>query len=266
MQELIIDYSDCQSQAPLRNATDTPEFNPIPSGKVSSSFKPSNRTPDHGPTWQRHTEKITYGSYTKQTPTTICTLQFVIPEDIHPPILFYYRLTNFYQNHRRYVKSLDTDQLKGTAVTYDTIKGGSCDPLRFEEKTKRPYYPCGLVANSLFNDTFRNLTPVGNSRNNKTYELFKKGISWASDKALYGNTKYKPQDIAVPPNWQERWGPDGYTDENLPPNLDQDEEFQVWMRSAGLPAFSKLSRRNDHDILRAGAYQMEIELSMSINQ
>lgn len=211
--------------------------------------------------WAKHNETIKYGTDTKNTSSTVCTLQFVIPEDIGPPVLFYYRLTNFYQNHRRYVKSLDTDQLKGTAVSKSTISGGSCDPLRLGDNDK-PIYPCGLIANSIFNDSFRDLKPL-NSRNTSetVYALKNEGIAWSSDKALYGPTTYKPEDIAVPPNWKEQW-PHGYTEAHPPPNLETWEEFQVWMRSAGLPNFSKLAKRNDADALKCGTYQMEVVLSM----
>lgn len=211
--------------------------------------------------WATHNETVYYGSEKKQKPTTVCTLQFVIPKDIGPPVLFYYRLTNFYQNHRRYVKSLDTDQLKGTAVSTDTIAGGSCDPLRLDPKGK-PYYPCGLIANSIFNDSFRDLKPLNSRNNEKVYTLTNKGIAWSSDKALYGKTNYKLEDIAVPPNWAEQYPNGAYTNEHPPPDLDTWEEFHVWMRSAGLPAFSKLAKRNDDDPLKCGTYQMQVLLSM----
>ena len=200
-----------------------------------------------------------YEGGTAKNPTPFCTLQFQIPNNIGPPVLFYYRLTNFYQNHRRYVKSLDSDQLKGDAVSASTIKSGSCDPLRLDSSGK-PYYPCGLIANSLFNDTFESpvfLNPKSNNNANETYPMTNTSIAWSSDKALYGKTKYKPQDIAVPPNWQERW-PDGYSDEHPPPSLENDEGFQVWMRTAGLPAFSKLALRNDNQTMNCGTYRVNI--------
>lgn len=219
--------------------------------------------------WQKHYITKQYGITPgkledKKTPTAVCTLQFLIPNDLKPPVLMYYRLTNFYQNHRRYVKSLDTAQLKGDAVKASTIKDGTCDPLRIDNATGLPYYPCGLVANSLFNDTFSNpvLQNVRNSNQaNQTYNMTNKGIAWESDKALYGLTKYKLEDIAVPPNWIERWPSGKYTEDNPPPNLDQDEEFQVWMRSAGLPAFSKLAKRNEKETMGCGTYHMDVELS-----
>lgn len=267
VQELIIDYSDCELQAPLRNAT--PSIAVIPSSKVSSSFKSANCSGDV-PMWQRDYRTKQYGINpdkleTKKKPQAVCILQFLIPNDLKPPVLLYYRLTNFYQNHRRYVKSLDTSQLKGDAVSANTIKGGSCDPLRLDNATGLPYYPCGLVANSLFNDSFSNpvLLNVPNSNdNNQTYNMTNKGIAWDSDKALYGVTKYKLEEIAVPPNWIERYPSGRYTEDNPPPPLHEDEEFQVWMRSAGLPAFSKLARRNDHETMKCGMYELEVELSM----
>lgn len=263
MKELIIDYSDCQTQAPFSENGDPSNAAIIPSGKVSSSFPQSNCTIAHEPMWYRHNETIKYGVDTKKTPSTVCTLQFVIPENIGPPVLFYYRLTNFYQNHRRYVKSLDTDQLKGTVVSTDIIKGGSCDPLRLNPDGK-PYYPCGLIANSLFNDSFRELEALNpRNRSENVYALSNKGIAWSSDKKLYGQTKYNPAEIAVPPNWVEQY-PNNYTHEHPPPNLETWEEFQVWMRSAGLPAFSKLAKRNDDDVLKCGTYKMEIVLSMLV--
>lgn len=36
-----------------------------------------------------------------------CTITFTVNETIPAPIYFYYQLDNFYQNHRRYVKSRD---------------------------------------------------------------------------------------------------------------------------------------------------------------
>lgn len=223
--------------------------------------------------WQKQQINKQYGINPKKlenktTPTTVCTLQFLIPNDLKPPVLLYYRLTNFYQNHRRYVKSLDTEQLKGSAVSEGTIKGGSCDPLRLDNATGLPYYPCGLIANSLFNDTFNN--PVlqnvrHSSLKNQTYNMTNKGIAWDSDKALYGKTKYNLDQIAVPPNWIERWPSGRYTVDNPPPNLDEDEEFQVWMRSAGLPAFSKLAKRNDNETMGCGTYRLDIELSMYLD-
>jgi hypothetical protein len=78
-----------------------------------------------------------------------CVIQFDVPADLEPSILLYYKLTNFYQNHRRYVNSLDADQLKGKHRTFNDLKNGNCKPVAVEDD--KVIYPCGLIANSLFN-------------------------------------------------------------------------------------------------------------------
>jgi hypothetical protein len=206
---------------------------------------------------EKRDEKPPYG--VQQNGTTVCTLLFDIPNDIGPPVLLYYRLTNFYQNHRRYVKSLDTDQLKGSFISNSTISSSACDPLKLAPNGKA-YYPCGLIANSLFNDTIP--SPVALNSNQgvdgtKTYNMTNNGIAWSSDAQLYLKTAYTRDQVMPPPNWYNRY-PDGYTTENDVPDLSTYEEFQVWMRTAGLPTFSKLALRNDHDVMTAGTYQIQI--------
>ena len=84
----------------------------------------------------------------------------------------------------------------------------------------------------------------------------KSGIAWNSDKDLYGTTKYKWADVAVPPNWREKYG-DQYTDD-WHPEIENDEALHVWMRLAGLPTFSKLAQRNDDTAMASGTYQLNI--------
>lgn len=196
--------------------------------------------------------------------TPVCSLQFNIPDNLKPPVLLYYRLTNFYQNHRRYVKSLDSEQLKGTAVSNDSL--GACDPLN-TNSTGAPIYPCGLIANSFFNDTIYNpiqLNTHYSNAQNITYNMTQDGIAWNSDSALYGHTKYDYSAIAVPPNWHLRYQ-NGYSADAQPPKLNEDYPFQVWMRTAGLPNFSKLAKRNDNETMECSMYQVDINSSMSFS-
>lgn len=62
---------------------------------------------------------------------------------------FYYGLSNFFQNHRRYVISKDDYQLHGSVETPKP----SCEPYRFDPNGK-VYAPCGAIAMSLFNGNF----------------------------------------------------------------------------------------------------------------
>ncbi|KAJ4369845.1 alkylphosphocholine resistance protein lem3 [Neocucurbitaria cava] len=262
VQELSIDYTNCNTTAPLIDAnfdaSKQSNMTDIPSGRVSAHFKSAMTTQ---PQWGYSSENYTWPSGVTQK-TSVCILSITIPNDVAPPVLFYYRLTNFYQNHRRYVKSIDTEQLKGTARSAGDINSGDCSPLGVADDG-RPYYPCGLIANSMFNDTFGNLTAANpqqteDSATSTFYNMTTAGTSWSHEGDLYGKTKYKPSDVVPPPNWQEQYPEDGYNSLSELPNLHDWEQFQVWMRTAGLPTFSKLAQRNDNDVLKAGTYRLKI--------
>ncbi|CZR68635.1 related to cell division protein CDC50 [Phialocephala subalpina] len=273
VQEIILDYSKCYTDAP-----DYPTTSPMPSNLVHLSFNKnsSNQVQADPPSWTKKTINYTWHqgadeNSTVTLPTIQCTLNFTIPNNMNPPVLFYYRLTNFYQNHRRYAKSFNNDQLSGKAVSASSIDGSDCTPLTTEtiDGVKKPYYPCGLAANSLFNDTFSNPVllnvPGGSSSPNRTYVMQNNSdISWSSDKELYGKSKYNWSDVIVPPNWQARF-PNGYSDDYFP-DLVNDEAFQVWMRLAGLPTFSKLAQRNNEDIMEAGTYTVDINHNFNVTE
>lgn len=257
VQELSIDYSHCNATAPACNAQGT-NFDPIPTSAVSYSFR-NEVSADDAPTWCRETQYISYGGTTNVT-TPVCRMQFHVPDVLSPPVLLYYRLTNFYQNHRRYVKSFDMQQLNGEYRSASDIDGSDCDPLQLGEDGK-PYYPCGLIANSLFNDTI--FPPLAlnwpGESGNYTYDMKNTSIAWDSDKELYKTvtTDVYPYGSVVPPMyWREKYP---VYNETFPyPDLHTDEAFQVWMRTAGLPTFSKLARRNDTRAMEIGRYQVDV--------
>lgn len=266
VQEIVIDYTNCYSDAPLY-----PKFETIPSDLVVSHFKSGSNNTNGDAQWSRMDTNASYGPNGQiLVPTVQCSLKFYIESDMKPPVLFYYKLTNFYQNHRRYVKSFDADQLKGTAVSASSISSGDCSPLTTTkiDGVEKPYYPCGIVANSVFNDTFSNpvlLNVPDSNEDNRTYYMTNSSdISWSTDKDLYGPSKYNWSDVAVPPNWVERY-PNGYSDE-YNPQLENDEGFQVWMRTAGLPTFSKLAQRNNTDVMIAGQYQVDINHHFNVTE
>lgn len=78
-----------------------------------------------------------------------CILDFTVPKTMQGPVYMYYRLTNFYQNHRLYIKNYDPEQLLGHIVGSSTLNT-NCGPLAYTADG-RVIYPCGLVANSMFN-------------------------------------------------------------------------------------------------------------------
>ncbi|CAI7588134.1 hypothetical protein N7533_008640 [Penicillium manginii] len=246
VQELVIDYTDCGAQAPEGGS-----WQSIPR-QVSYTFKAKPATQ---PSWRKNV-----GTGTNNV---TCELMFEIPESMGPPVFMYYRLTNFYQNHRRYVQSLSLDQLKGTAVSNSTIKSSTCSPLAIDDKTQKAIYPCGLIANSIFNDSISEpkLVSGDSSSSGVTYNMTKKGIAWSSDKDLYKQSKYDQHAVVPPPNWADY----DYAKDGLPA-LHEDEDFMVWMRTAGLPSFSKLSRRNDDTAMEKGTYQLSIKDQFNVTE
>ncbi|PKA62792.1 ALA-interacting subunit 1 [Apostasia shenzhenica] len=169
-----------------------------------------------------------------QNPTIdkTCTRILKVPKDMDSPIYVYYQLDNFYQNHRRYVKSRNDQQLRDRSKANDT---SGCDP----EKTTSdgtPIVPCGLIAWSLFNDTY-NFT----RGNGEALKVNKNDISWKSDR------DHKFGSDVFPRNFQNGTLIGGGTlDSNKP--LSEQEDLIVWMRTAALPTFRKLYGRIEVDL------------------
>jgi hypothetical protein len=115
----------------------------------------------------------------------------------------------------------------------------------------------------LMEDTFTSpvlLNVGGSSGSNQTYAMSTDDIAWSSDTARFGQTTYTNDQVEPPPNWVLQY-PNGYTDDRPIPDLSTFYALQVWMRTAGLPTFSKLARRNGNQTLKAGTYQMDIAMS-----
>ncbi|GAA6062324.1 hypothetical protein JCM10212_006876 [Sporobolomyces blumeae] len=251
VKEFTIDYTQCEFTAP--NTT----FSALPTNDYS--FRLNSDDAVQAPTWQ-FTHDDAEADVSRQN---LCRVQFELPTKLDAPVFMYYKLTNYYQNHRRYVKSVATNQLMGDEVSYDSISGGDCKPV--DVRDNKIVYPCGLIANSLFNDTFLPpvlLNPAGTT-GNQTYNMTDRGIAWPGESKKYRVTKYSADQIVPPPNWVARY-PDGYTDATIP-DLTQDEHFQVWMRTAGLPTFRKLYFRNDDEDMPAGSYEIDVYMNYPVH-
>ncbi|KAM3963890.1 cell cycle control protein 50A-like isoform 1-T1 [Aphomia sociella] len=211
-------------------------------------------------------ENITCAEYIKQNLSQPCTciIPFNLTEDFKGDVYFYYGLSNYYQNHRRYVKSRDDNQLLGRLSPTPST---DCEPFAYDNKV--PIAPCGAIANSLFNDTltvhFEDLT--------KVVPVLRTGIAWDSDKRIKfqnpkGNLKDAFANYTKPVNWHVNiWELDLEDPTN---NGFQNEDLIVWMRTAALPTFRKLYRRVDHskvgyvDGLVKGAYILQVAYNYSV--
>ncbi|OQR91037.1 hypothetical protein ACHHYP_05042 [Achlya hypogyna] len=212
-----------------------------------------------------------------------CIVQFTLQSDMKAPIMVYYQLDNFYQNHRRYVSSRSDAQLRGDAdpnlstcsgaTMSTTVKYNSTAELAPGTATASyKLNPCGLIANSLFNDLFwiNSLTTpdgtyLGQTDAYKGKEVVnlmsQSGLAWKSDieskfknpssvadtdLMLWQNSKYR--NVIPAYKGQERiLNVTGWT-EPAPLYGVETERFIVWMRTAGLPNFRKLYGRIETDL------------------
>ncbi|KAL1926440.1 hypothetical protein VTP01DRAFT_5769 [Rhizomucor pusillus] len=255
--EITIDYTRCIEQTPNEPA-------PLTEDLYSYKFTSENTTGIRAPSYKLTQESTYLNGNPAPSGETVprCTIEFTIAIQLQSPVYIYYRLTNFYQNHRKYVKSLSYNQLNGENISPNDA-GASCAPVATSPDGKI-YYPCGLIANSMFNDSISNLVllnPQG-SNDNITYTMSEKGIAWSSDVSRYKQTSMPPDQLAPPPNWIKRY-PSGYTADNLF-DPSQDEHFLVWMRTSWYPTFRKLYSNYHGDPLQPGTYQLQVDLNYDI--
>ncbi|KAF9285014.1 hypothetical protein BGZ68_004220 [Mortierella alpina] len=258
--EMSFEYTSCKEAL---TPSPVPEANFVHKASVGSFPQPSYHIIDANGT--NPSVNTNVGDYTY--PVKRCIVELTIPVDLPPPVMLYYKLTNFYQNHRRYTKSLDYKQLAGEASDASQITARKGCSL-----TNELIYPCGFIANSLFNDTIVGLnaratpgapagTPAG-----ENYEFSKNGIAWSSDRGRFKKYGYTNLSAILPPeNWRGRWPKGVYSEDFPPPDISTDEPFQVWMRTAGWPTFLKAYGRNDAQTLKAGNYTMSIDMNFPID-
>lgn len=147
--EITLDYTDCENQTPSSSNTSldfvtlsTYNYR-LSAGHTNAPYSPPqfafvNRTDDSSVNFAEKRQ---------------CFIQFDVPYDLDHTVLLYYKLTNFFQNHRRYVKSIDMNQLKGNYVSVHSLDTGDCKPIT--SSGNKAIYPCGLIANSVFNGASR---------------------------------------------------------------------------------------------------------------
>jgi hypothetical protein len=240
------------------------------------------------------------------------TVPIHVPETMAPPVLIYYQLDNFYQNHRRYAKSRSDLQLAGDLPSGDDMS--DCDPIlnpgqyrgigettsvrldngdTFDVRSL-VYNPCGLIAWSMFNDSYTlrrtrdnfivcNGSLFGPSgepiATSVTQPCEKKNIAWPSDP----DVKYQAPPAVQDGNPGSRGPPKYYGNKgfefaiNTSREVDNaaangwylgenghkvpdptDLDLMVWMRLASLSTFRKLYRRITAE-LEAGSYEVVVD-------
>lgn len=167
------------------------------------------------------------------------------------PVYIYYELHNFYQNHRKYVKSKDYEQLQGSIKSVGDLV--LCDPIKTNSDAgvtlaydgvtaldpDGPANPCGLIAKSVFTDTYEFYDSGDNQ-----ITIDETNIAWESDK----DYKFKRPHNAEQIQWIDV----------------KDEHFIVWMRTAGMPNFRKLWGKIHQD-LEPGDYYFIVDNTYDVS-
>ncbi|VDN17617.1 unnamed protein product [Dibothriocephalus latus] len=176
------------------------------------------------------------------------------------PVYMYYELSSFYQNHRTFARSVSIEQLRGLNVSKKNLQ--KCQPLLSPKNGSDVYMPCGLLSNSIFNDTIL-LKFVESPSSTHPVPLKNSSIAWKSDiEKMYGTVPQSGWKGTIkPPNWPKP----AY--ERSAGAFKTDEELMVWNRIAPFPNFRKLHRILDtrpglfESGLPAGKYSLEINSS-----
>jgi len=171
--------------------------------------------------------------------------------DIFPmqgPILIYYYIENFHQNHRGYEDDRDDKQLAGK-----TIEGADCGYGYVQ--------PCGFAANTMFTDKIANIKDASGKSQVKSSQgmndpKLKEDLSYSMEKYAYAAPK-KPSDPGRRPYLWTKEMHNNYT-ANEPSFM---EDFKVWMRLAPLPKFRKLWYRmgDQMDKLDKGTIDIDVK-------
>ena len=199
--------------------------------------------------------------------TCTCRHNFTLTKAMPENVFAYYGLTNFFQNHRRYVKSRDDNQLVGNHVDLDSVSS-DCRPYSHtvENGILRVIAPCGAVANSLFNDTYT-LIYSGSE-----VPLLRTDIAWSSDYNVKFNNPPPVNDLNVafsryakPLFWQT--SAEYLDNSSILNNGYQNEALIVWMRTAAFPQFRKVYGRLDRRSVQfsAGLLPGDYSLIVSYN-
>lgn len=136
----------------------------------------------------------------------LCVKELVIEEDLEEPIDIFYRIENFYINHKDFVRSKSYDQLRNKLNVNVTIK--NCEGVQymhetnindenskntteyysFDKSTKllntSKAYPCGLFPKYFFNDNYE-MRKDGKKIDINTKDF----LSWLNNSILYKNNE-----------------------------------------------------------------------------
>ena len=179
--------------------------------------------------------KIRYDTFCNESIHDNCSITFSIEEKMTKPIMIYYQIDEFSQNHRVYMDSKSNKQLNGEEVSKEDLeKSGECDNMVLNKDIGVYYlnpddvaYPCGLMARSYFRDRYLDW-----QINGKEINVTVENIAYKSDKKKYEKIGY---------NEEKHWI-----------NM-TDEHFMIWMRPSPFSNPRKLWGIIEEEDIEAGS-------------
>ncbi|KAG5668613.1 hypothetical protein PVAND_016549 [Polypedilum vanderplanki] len=173
-----------------------------------------------------------------------CQYFFTIEKPLKGKVFIYYKLTNFYHNHRAFKSSIAANQFLGDL---ENVSEGECKNFHLHPVTNVTIVPCGAIANSFFNDSMK-LSYVGANNDLIEVPMLKTGIAlnYEKETKFFNPTGLKEalRSYSKPLTWQRNLMElDQQNEDN---NGFQNEDFIVWMRGEALKKFRKLYRKVDH--------------------
>ena len=113
-----------------------------------------------------------------------------VTEKMKKPVYIYYQANEFYQNHRKYSKSISYKQLKGEKITKDEARiqcdmAYEGDDFNRARKINPPYksnqvaYPCGITSKSFLDIK---IDAEYTDSNGISYSIKDDDITWAFDR------------------------------------------------------------------------------------
>ena len=207
---------------------------------------------------QRYDDTRCVKTETDTSSSSTCTFTIEVTEKMKKNVIVYYEIHNFFQNHRRYMKSRSNDQLEGEFIELKDMKDREdCKPaITNKEMGKEKSLngqtldendvavPCGLIAKSYPEERFTLTIKGDDGLFTEQVAIDDKNIAWGADRdKLFKNVKVKGKedDYYKSIQWVDM----------------EDEHFIVWMRPSLLPNFRKLYGRIHQD-LEKGTYQVTV--------
>ncbi|KAH7640499.1 hypothetical protein HUG17_7966 [Dermatophagoides farinae] len=215
-----------------------------------------------------------------KNPGSICRCQIpVYMEQIPKNVYIYYGMEFYYQNYLPYVSSIDSFQLSGQQLTSD-----DCPIIN---NHTLPIVPCGMAANSMFNDTFelkKRILARDQYGITKRYlypiSIIRKNISWRFPERyqnpsvpLNETLEYAFRGTMKPKNWPLPIYELDIGDPNN--NGFENEAFINWMQISPFSSFRKAYGHIDHhrmnssfisNGLQAGQYILQINYSYPVHR